>query len=220
MLSFNSVVQCDVDIGGDDQDMGYCLINVSLGGYALLYAPMLYMVSQARANITQPMLTYSVQTFTTDSGELRQQEIEHQLRATAFAPLIEDDAAPNTFESILSLVADPSIRMVAASEITIQKRVGCGGFGEVFSGMWLGTPVAVKRILISSYKANQSGALASLLKEVLSLPIPHHLSAAPHCLSSFAALLCLTTLFQCLTTHQQLLAGCLPASAAPPASPV
>eukprot|EP00658_Telonema_sp_P-2_P051037 TRINITY_DN3904_c0_g4_i1.p1 TRINITY_DN3904_c0_g4~~TRINITY_DN3904_c0_g4_i1.p1 ORF type:complete len:596 (+),score=133.92 TRINITY_DN3904_c0_g4_i1:46-1788(+) len=148
-----------LDEYGDD--LGYCCLDVALTGYAILYAPMLYMA------------------FSQDSQLLRRLEISQQLEYTAFAPLLQGDAC----DDIKQLMSDPSIRLVAPSEITLDHRIGCGGFGEVFVGRWLGTQVALKRILPRSDQTNVLHAFLGELKILSQLRHPHCVLLLGVCIS-------------------------------------
>jgi serine/threonine protein kinase len=45
------------------------------------------------------------------------------------------------------VLGDESVALIRADELRLVRRVGVGGFGEVFEGSWCGTTVAVKKML-------------------------------------------------------------------------
>lgn len=77
--------------------------------------------------------------------------------------------------------------------------MGCGGFGEVFAGEWLGTPVALKRVNIHASaggdQSDPSRGLVAFLKEVRVLSQLRH----PHCVLLLGA--CLEPEKECIITE-------------------
>jgi serine/threonine protein kinase len=55
--------------------------------------------------------------------------------------------------------------LIGYNEIRFERKVGAGGFGEIWKGEWAGTPVAIKKIL----NVNMSDSDISALSHEISL---------------------------------------------------
>jgi serine/threonine protein kinase len=53
---------------------------------------------------------------------------------------------------------------IGEEELTLDKTIGTGSFGEVYSGYWRGTRVAIKRMLVN-VKTSDSAAIDDFIQE-------------------------------------------------------
>lgn len=140
-------------------DVGYCLINLGVVWYGAMYAPALAAVIRREAvHVT----THEG----TPSSTVTQALLEH----------VSAGGGASLPPEVMCLLDDPSIRFLRPQEITYTKRIGIGGYGEVYAAHWGGLTVAVKRLFAfdtassgsSSGSSGDSGqeALCTFIKEV------------------------------------------------------
>lgn len=62
-------------------------------------------------------------------------------------------------------------KIIALGELQLEKRIGCGKFGEVYAGLWHGTPIAFKKL---HYQKMSRRRLASFATEITVLAALDH----------------------------------------------
>ncbi len=73
----------------------------------------------------------------------------------------------------MRVLGDESISLIRADELQLVRRVGVGGFGEVFEASWCGTTVAVKKLLAFAL-SDESHVLAEFVRELQMLARLRH----------------------------------------------
>ena len=51
---------------------------------------------------------------------------------------------------LFDVLSIPQFQLIGAAELEIERRIGGGGFGDVYLAQWRGAPVAVKRLRVES----------------------------------------------------------------------
>jgi hypothetical protein len=98
-------------------DWGFCVLGIAVVFYYVMLVPVLYLtVSRDSAYVLRHGL---------DEGTARSEP--HQLEADARYLLARHD---NT--ELVGLLGDASLSLIKADELHLVRRVGCGGFGEVY----------------------------------------------------------------------------------------
>lgn len=115
-------------------DWGYCLLMTMLGVYYVFYPFVLYVgILRDSRFIFLTKADDDIQSG--DQGEDRSLlTTESLIRHNPLSPIGE-------------LLADESLLLIESKSLQIQRRIGYGGFGEVFLAQWNGTQVAVKMLL-------------------------------------------------------------------------
>ena len=139
---------------GSTEDLAYCSLIISDLIYSLGYAP---------------IFLYTV---TRDSDDCR---VIRMRRALQNALGGDSDGAPNlgaeqNTEAVVDIVTDPRLNLIDPNEISSLRRIGGGGFGDVYKATWHSLPVAVKKLkgidtncgATLRELANEAGMLAEL----------------------------------------------------------
>jgi hypothetical protein len=121
---------------GQAIDWGFCLLGVVVLYYYVLLVPVQYItITRDSKYVLRNGLDEGTAHFRTDEP--------HQIEEDARYLLAREE---NT-EELVRLLGDASVSLIRSEELTLIRRVGCGGFGEVFQASWNGTIVACKKLL-------------------------------------------------------------------------
>ncbi len=60
---------------------------------------------------------------------------------------------------MMDLIGDNSLSIISWDELVVGRKLGAGGYGEVYFATWNGTPTAVKSLIRLSGKKEKRGLL-------------------------------------------------------------
>jgi serine/threonine protein kinase len=69
------------------------------------------------------------------------------------------------------MLSIPELQLITASAVTLERRIGGGGFGDVFLGTWRGVPVALKRLRLN---VTCAATMRTLVAEARTLAAVRH----------------------------------------------
>ena len=156
----------DANYGVTSVDWGFCVLGVVVVVYYALLVPVFYVTITRDSKY---VLMHSLDSALADEGNNVQFEEDARY-------LLQQHEQSN--EELVDVLGDASVSLVKAEELDLVRRVGVGGYGEVFEGWWCGTHVAVKKLLASALAPeNKAGAQSSFrgfVKEIQMLARLRH----------------------------------------------
>ena len=160
-------------VGSNLQEAAFCMLDIVLVQYAIMYAPMFYraivrdseymrridMKRALQSSAFAPLLAGSASSdnygATADSDSFLSDEDSsspHHRRAKAAGArhshsseeVYDDEAAMD--EELQAMVNDPNLHVIDATQVVLRHRVGTGGYGSVWYAEWRGCDCAVKEL--------------------------------------------------------------------------
>eukprot|EP00051_Salpingoeca_urceolata_P012215 m.151510 g.151510 ORF g.151510 m.151510 type:complete len:668 (-) comp17413_c0_seq2:218-2221(-) len=145
-------------------ELGYCLLDIVLVQYAIMYAPAFYSCIAA------------------DSRFVRALELSEALQTSVLSPLLSEEDSERQSSDICDLLSSMNVQMIAFEDLQILDRIGSGGYGVVYSARWQGLPVAVKELFALPHLLRQGAASHKQAQELLEpspLGGPQHQECEP-----------------------------------------